>query len=339
MRIEYGFSTDDTGEKLTPFPGSPGSPGGGGGGGEDTDDQTAAEVSYDNTGSGLSATNVQDAIDELATQVAECCDPQGNISSGELLSTGEVTTPPLSLADEILADSPTGYWKCNDSGSTLADSSGNGFDMAVVGSPTMQHSFLVPTSDDKFMRITGNQGGSITSALGTSPPLTGDWTVCAIIALDNAATNNFTAFSLGDFSSELEALNLQVYCYRRTANNGGPAALWENGAGSDNLMNWPYSTLGLALLKPVIFHWVKDTTANTVTFYVGGMKMQTAVAYANEPTGGTGSIKARIGYDGTNAQNNGSIGHVAFFNGQKLSDARIWAHAQAAGLAGFIAAI
>lgn len=83
MRIAYGFSTEGTGEKLTPFPGSPGS-----GQAVDTDDQEAAEVPYDNTGSGLSATNVQQAIDELIAQLAFA----QQISEGDLLSTGEVGT-------------------------------------------------------------------------------------------------------------------------------------------------------------------------------------------------------------------------------------------------------
>lgn len=68
MLIQRGFTTDGTGEKLTPFPGSPGS-----GQSVDTDDQAATEVPYDNSGSGLGANDVQEAIDELAAQVAACC--------------------------------------------------------------------------------------------------------------------------------------------------------------------------------------------------------------------------------------------------------------------------
>lgn len=82
--IVRGFSTSGTGEKLTPFPC------GAGGSGTDTDDQQATEVPYDNSGSGLTANDVQEAIDELAAQVAACCTPGADISSGELLSTGEV---------------------------------------------------------------------------------------------------------------------------------------------------------------------------------------------------------------------------------------------------------
>lgn len=75
MRIQYGFNTDDTGEKLVPFPGSPGS-----GQTVDTDDQEATEVPYDNAGSGLSATDVQAALDELA---ACCASASSGVASGQ----------------------------------------------------------------------------------------------------------------------------------------------------------------------------------------------------------------------------------------------------------------
>lgn len=64
-----GFSTEGTGEKLTPFP-----IGGGSVVDTDTDDQGAAEVPYDNGGSGLASTDVQNAIDELAAQIAGISD-------------------------------------------------------------------------------------------------------------------------------------------------------------------------------------------------------------------------------------------------------------------------
>lgn len=74
MPIVRGFSTEGTGQKLVPFPGSAGS-----GQSVDTDDQEAGEVPFDNSGTDLSATDVQGAITELAVQIAACC----AMSSGE----------------------------------------------------------------------------------------------------------------------------------------------------------------------------------------------------------------------------------------------------------------
>lgn len=78
-----GFSTDGTGEKLLPFPtgGVTGPPGESGEPGSDGgDDQTADLVPYDNSGSGLTSTDVQNALDELAAQIALISDGGGGAS-------------------------------------------------------------------------------------------------------------------------------------------------------------------------------------------------------------------------------------------------------------------
>lgn len=74
--IVRGFTTDGTAEKLTPFPCGPG------GAGTDTDDQQAVEVPFDNTGTGLTATDVQAALEELAAQIAACCDTSSGSEGG-----------------------------------------------------------------------------------------------------------------------------------------------------------------------------------------------------------------------------------------------------------------
>jgi hypothetical protein len=63
-----------------------------GGGGGGTDDQTAAEVSYSNTASGLSATNVQDAVDELNIDIGSI--ENDKYKSGRLLNTDFSSTGP-----------------------------------------------------------------------------------------------------------------------------------------------------------------------------------------------------------------------------------------------------
>lgn len=306
--IIRGFTTDGTGEKLTPFPEG----GGGGGGGTDTDDQLADEVPYDNTGSGLAATDVQGAIDEIA---ADCCDEGAESDGGE------------SLATEILADSPTGYWKCDEtSGSAINDSSGNGFHMTVVGAPNLAYTHLLPNDSTKFLQCpTGNNGASITSVLGTSPPLSGDYTIeCVVMPLDLATTVKM--FSIGGGAGETEAVNMQTEFRISTSPILG--AFWEHSTGTDDLIS-----SGIVIAEAVVYHavMVKDGTANTLTFYINGRKVNVA-SYANEPTGGSSGQTARIGYDAVSATGELVIGHVAFYNGQKLSEARIRAHADAAGL-------
>lgn len=233
------------------------------------------------------------------------------------------------LAKEILADTPTGYWKCDDSGSTLADSSGNGFTLTLGGTTQVNHSPLLANDTTKYLRIGGTTaGGSATSALGTSPPLTGDWTIEAIIRPETVSANT-GIFTLGLHSSETEANNTQLAFVLVSATID---VLWESGAGTDRLTVSPYATAILGV--PQHYVAVKDGTANTVTFYRNGHQIGQPVSYGTEPTGGTGSIEARIGYDGITSQNNCVLGHVAFYNGAKLSADRIYAHARAAGFTG-----
>lgn len=47
---------------------------------------------------------------------------------------------------QVLADAPFGYWKCQEtSGGTLLDSSGNGGNLSIVGSPTLGVAGIIPT--------------------------------------------------------------------------------------------------------------------------------------------------------------------------------------------------
>jgi hypothetical protein len=250
--------------------------------------------------------------------------------SGVISATGVAVSPTgNSLATEILADTPTAYWKCDDSGSTLADSSGNGYTLTLNGANVVNSSYLIPTDNTLYLRCIGGTTGfaNAVTALGTSPPLTGDWTVVAVTLRDvNSGLDSI--FSLGLNSSETEANNLQLYCYLTTTKQG---MTWESGGGTDQATNSLRDYAFQAF--PTMWHWVKDGTANTVSFYRNG-KFVEARSYATEPTGGTGSIEARIGYTGSGTTNPFVVGHVAFFNAAKLSAARIWAHAKAAGLAG-----
>jgi hypothetical protein len=76
----------------------------------------------------------------------------------------------------------------------------------------------------------------------------------------------------------------------------------------------------------------KNGTANTIEFFVGGVKLA-SVAYTNEPTGGSSAF-FRMGEDGTGDSGSFWPAHYAFYDGVLLSDERIMIHAVAAGLQG-----
>lgn len=237
-----------------------------------------------------------------------------------------------SIDAEIAADSPTGYWKLTEtSGTQFLDSSGNGFHMNHVGTVSLASAYIVPndhtTPSAKW--LTGVNGGLINSVLGTSPPLAGDYTVEAIANLRDLGAILYL-FTMGK-SGELEADNFQIEFFVSAV--AVPTAFWETGAGTNQTV-----ASGITLVEGRTYHlaMVKDGTANTITFYVNGTEVA-VVTYSPgiaEPTGGTSaSMNSAVGAaaDGSST-NASSMAHVAFYNGQKLSAARIAAHAKAAGL-------
>lgn len=236
------------------------------------------------------------------------------------------------LATEIMADTPTAYWKCDDSGSTLADSGGGGFTLTLSGTTTVNHSPLLSNDTQKYLRLGGTSGrASATTGLGLSFPLTGDWTACAIVLPENVGTNAMKCFFLGGNPAvETEADNIQAMFNISTGQT--TEAFWENGAGTNISTTSPYTYARNGEI--VMVHAVKDGTANTVTFYRNGKQMGAAVSYGSEPTGGSGTMFVNIGNDSVSSAGQCVIGHVAFFNGSKLSAARIYAHAMAAGFTG-----
>lgn len=239
---------------------------------------------------------------------------------------------PNTLADEILADAPTVFYKCDEASGDLIDYGSAGVDLTATGTVTYQAGALVPrlvtdSSVDTFALIaSGSNGFQSTASLGASYPLTGDYTVEAIVNLRAVGANTYRLFSIAA-AGETEAANYQAYFNVSAALELG--CFWEYGAGTNATI-----ASGVTLAEGETYHlaMVKDGTANTVTFYVDGAPVAT-VSYANEPSGGTGTMTTAIGLDGSSgATAEQLVGYVAFYNGSKLSAARIAQHARAAGL-------
>lgn len=243
----------------------------------------------------------------------------------EIAIAGASTT----LAAAILADSPTGFWKLDEtSGTTAADSSGNGYNLTYSGSYTLADSAIVPSDDTKRVRFESTGKASATTKLGTSPPLTGDWTIEVVAVPYDISSSAVRLLSLGA-SGETEAANYQFEL--RIGTNLQPSIFWEYSAGTDQTVSAANGSTIIAARSGVALHLVvvKDGTANTLTFYVNGVKVSTA-SYSNEPSGGTdAAMTLTIGA----ASTMGSCGEgpAAFYAGTKLSEVRIRAHARAAG--------
>lgn len=237
-----------------------------------------------------------------------------------------------SLVAEMLADSPTALYRMDEtSGTTFNDSaSGSLYDLtSVVGTPVLADGYLIPGDTTKFFR-TGTDGGAQLSGttLGASMPLTGDWTICALVSpLQVNSTNAYLITAIGA-AGETEAANYQFFLQLSSARVF--ELQWERGAGTNEV-----SSSGFTAEHGSVYHLaaVKDGTANTVTFYVNGRKFSSVSYGANEPTGGTGTLVFSVGRDTNSvACSNCVLGAVGIYLGQKLSDARIRAYARAAGL-------
>jgi hypothetical protein len=256
--------------------------------------------------------------------------------------TGAYSTPPggggsgpygtsAELAATIMALTPTAYWKMDDASTSFQDSSGNGFHLTTIaGTVTFNFTPLLSNDTTKYARFgsTTARASAVTS-LGLSPPLTGDYSIQAVVSCESLTTNGCKMFFLGAAASEAEADNAQAAMTITAA--ALLEAFWEHGAGTNDIT----ASIALGRVNETVHvAEVKDGTANTVTFYRNGRQIGIAVAYTNEPSGGGGTLTTNIGSDGTGLTNNMVVAHVSFHNGVKFTNTQVYELARAAGLTG-----
>ena len=149
------------------------SSGGGGGGGSTP---TAAEVSYSNTTSGLTATDVQAAIDELDSNIDNLPEPM--VFKGSLGAGGTITTLPTA------SDSNKGFtYKVITAGTYASQSAKVGDTFISDGSAWV----LIPSGDEPSGTVTNV---AVTSADGsatiTGSPITSSGTIDISVNVDSA---------------------------------------------------------------------------------------------------------------------------------------------------------
>lgn len=276
----------------------------------------AVNIGYNNTQSGLTATNTQTAIDELGAVLAD------------ILSAFYPCSP--TLDEEILADSPTAYWRCDETaGTTLADASGNGHTMTLQGTYVLAQSEMVPTLPDKrYLYLSGvaGSGAERTGTLGLTTPLASSYTVECIVTVHDTSLSVARFFDIGgDVGSEVSAHNSQITLYHAV---GALTTGWEHGAGIND--NAAADVTPLREGKAYHLVLTRDTTNGLVQFFINGVFAGDGTD-TDDPTGGENS-NSRIGFALNQAPHHGLIGHVALYYGTVLSPARIAAHASAAGL-------
>ena len=156
------------------------SSGGGGGGGGET--PTAADVTYDGSTSGLTATNVQDAIDELDQTIEELPEPM--IFKGSLGTGGTITTLPTASADN------KGFtYKVITAGTYQGVAAEVGDTLISDGTAWV----LIPSGDEPSGTVT-NVGVSSTdgSITVSGSPITSSGTIDLAVNADSALSNSST---------------------------------------------------------------------------------------------------------------------------------------------------
>lgn len=224
----------------------------------------------------------------------------------------------------VLADSPAGYWKLDEtSGTTAADSSGNGRTLSkgtgvtVGASPVMPsgvRSFDFPGTSSTANRLAINDAAWQSPHAGASGQMTVEcWagfdTLAAIRTLwrKGAASN---------FEFGLEALTTGAVQFAVFTAAGGVAAIATSAAG--------VVTAGPG------YHIVGtyDRAGNFVKVYVNGTEVATATTSANSADG-TAVLEFGLRGSNTDRPMDGLASHLALYP-TALSAARVLAHYNAA---------
>lgn len=236
------------------------------------------------------------------------------------------------LEDEITADSPMAWWKCDEaSGTVLADAAAGTYPLTITGTVAFRRAELMRNREQAFMRIPGNAGtiyARRAGTLGFAQPITSPWTVEAIVRLEEVqSSDNYRIFVIGA-TGESTATNFQIYVGVDDA-TGGMFFFWEYGAGGTD---FTFSSTKMAIPKgrPVHLVWTKNPTTRVLQCFLDGILIDEGTwTSLQDVTGGT-SCSTAIGDEFGTASSGFTVGHVAVYN-SILSAERIRAHAVAAG--------
>lgn len=244
---------------------------------------------------------------------------------GQSVSRGILLAHPAYYAKEVLADTPTAFWKYQDAARTLpVDISGNGLDM---------------TTEDKrgHWRAAGpfNYSTDATRSAPADPRQPGDWSIANAAyrrSIVSAAQNNWTMelwiMTQGVY---VDAMNIFGNGDRNTnaggANNGYD--LFWSGTGGKFQVGYASVSVNtdsaVSIAANLWYHIVVTRSAGTLIYYVNGAvdtanadSTHTPIVPTNGASGGT-----KVGCQSTTALQ--TIAYPAFYT-TVLSPTRVTAH-------------
>ena len=230
-----------------------------------------------------------------------------------------------SLDAAILADNPTLYYKLDEpaGATTFIDSGAAGIDVALSGDPVTLKpgwSRLFPTSNASYLR-TGEGNGKAAAAgnpTGIANP-SGSLTVEAVYSPQTSGAQLQPILVIGDAPPAAPFVSFGVLDTQPRLQ-----------VGVDNRVDLHTLNFGQAYHIAAVL----DAAAGQVRFYVNGRLLQVQSLFGYPLTLNAPSVYVASAPDINRPFVYATLGHVALFYGQALSEAQIAAHAQAAGLYG-----
>ena len=232
--------------------------------------------------------------------------------------------PTLSAA--ILADNPALYYPLNEapSATSFDDLGSAGIDVTLSGSAlTLKPGWsrLYPMSDDNYLRTNEGNGKAMGSGnpTGTSTP-SGSMTVEAIYSPQTNGAGYQPILFIGDVAPAAPLLSFGVINLQPSLTVGDTQRV---------------DLSGLFAGRTYHLAAVLDAPTHSVRFYVNGRLLQVQELY-----GFPYSLSAPNVYVASVPATDrpfvyATLGHVAFYYGQALSEAQIAAHAKSAGVYGY----
>jgi len=224
----------------------------------------------------------------------------------------------------ILADSPVGYWKLDETAGTTAVDEISANNLTYANGYTLNQTSLINSG----VSVAFDGGASSRARLSPAPAaliILGDLTMEAWVKLD-ALTSDFQ-YIMGNIGIVSDASDTTNWTYSLGVTSTGQLRVfWETAVGT-NVEVISGFTLELATTYHVAV--VRNSTNKTVTFYINGLEYDTR-SYTSNPTSGTSTFfiigcdeDGPLGWDG-------NIDEVAVYN-KILTDVEIAAHTIAAG--------
>jgi Concanavalin A-like lectin/glucanases superfamily len=232
------------------------------------------------------------------------------------------------IDDEVMADTPLGYWKLDEASGNFADSSGNGYTLPIVGTPVTvyQYENLDPNILDRKGPLVNNSSqanyaGNLSLGLTTPTTMTmevwGAWHAEGFLMSYGAD---------GETAATNVALQIEL------AANGVITWFWEYGSGTNGPA--PPTYLGGALSSTLVhIAVVKDSAALTCKGYINGrLASNSTYTAGQEHTGGTsGRFSLFNSLASINPGADGVYAGAAIYT-TALSQERIKAHVRALGI-------